>query len=86
MFQTLSPAHYLEGQTRHFGHEYIIKLSKNVIESWKTNEWSQFFLKRSCPLSAESNAEFKSMVNLTLILSRHKTLHKHNKEIFQTLD
>ena len=32
-FQTLSPAIYLEERSRHFQHEFIIKLSKNLIES-----------------------------------------------------
>ena len=42
--ETHSPAIYLNGSTRHFEHEYLIKLSK----------------KRSCPPSVESNAEFRS--------------------------
>ena len=32
-FQTLSPAIHLEGWDKHFEHEYIIKPSKNLIES-----------------------------------------------------
>ena len=32
-FQTLSPAIYIEGWGKHFEHEYIIKPSKNLIES-----------------------------------------------------
>ena len=63
-FQALSPAIHLEGWDRHFGHEYIIKSSKNLIESWTTNEWSYCSLKRSFPLSVKSNAEFKPRVNL----------------------
>ena len=49
---------------RHFEHEFIIKFPINLIEFWKTNEWPQCFLKRSCPLSIVSNAEFKSRVGL----------------------
>ena len=60
----LSPAIYLEGCGKHFEYEYIIKLSKNLIESWKTNEWSQWSLKRSCPLSIDTNAEFRWRVSL----------------------
>ena len=63
-FQTLSRAIHLEGWARHFEHEFIIKFPINLIEFWKTNEWSQCFLKRSCPLSIVSNAEFKSRVGL----------------------
>ena len=37
-FQTLSPAIRLEGWVKHFEQEYIIKPSKNLLESWKTNE------------------------------------------------
>ena len=57
-FQMVSPAIHLEGCGKYFEHEYIIKPSKNLIESWKTNEWSQCSLKGSRPLSVESNAEF----------------------------
>ena len=32
-FQTLSPAIHLEGRGKHFEYEYIIKPSKNLIES-----------------------------------------------------
>ena len=31
--KTLSPAIHLEGSAGHFKHEYIIKLSENLIES-----------------------------------------------------
>ena len=63
-FQTLSPAIHLEGWGKHFEHEDIIKPSKNLIEAWKTNEWFQCSLKRSRPLSIESNAEPQSRVSL----------------------
>ena len=67
-FQMLSPAIYLEGWGKYFEHECIIKLSNNLIESWKTNKWwSQCSLGRSCPLSIESNAEFQSRVSLIKI-------------------
>ena len=56
-FQMLSPAIHLEGWGKYSEHEYI-----NLLESWKTNEWSQCSLRRSCPLSIESNAEFQSKV------------------------
>ena len=39
-FQTLNPAIHVEGWGKHFEHEYIVKPSKDLIESWKTNEWS----------------------------------------------
>ena len=32
-FQMLSPTIHLEGRGKHFEHEYIIKSSKNLIES-----------------------------------------------------
>ena len=60
----LSLAIHLEGWDKHFEDEYIIKPSKNLIESWKTNEWSQCSLKGSRPLSIESNAEFQSRFSL----------------------
>ena len=63
----LSPAIHLEGWGRHFEYEYIIKPSKNLTESWTNNEWFQFFLKRSRPLSNESNS-FRQ----TLTLSKQK--------------
>ena len=62
--QTLSPSIHLGGWARHFEDEYIIKPSKNLIESWKTNEWSQCSLKGSRPLSVESNAEFQTRDSL----------------------
>ena len=65
-FQILGPAIHLEGWGKYFEHEYVIKLSKNLLESWKTNEWSQCSLRRSRLLSIESNtnAEFQSRVSL----------------------
>ena len=63
-FQTLSPSIHKEGWGKYLEHEYTIKLSKNLIESWKTNEWSQCSLKRSCPLSIDSNTEFQWRVSL----------------------
>ena len=57
--QTLSPAIHLEGWGKHFEHEYRNKPSKNLIESWKTNEWSQCSLKGPHPLLIESNVEFQ---------------------------
>ena len=81
-----SLAIHLEEWTRHFEHEYIIKLTKNIIKSWKTNEWSQCFLKRYCSLSVESNAEFNQGLTLfrqTQTLSRRKHLHKYNNKFFR---
>ena len=63
-FQMLGPAIHLEGWGKYFEYEYTIKPSKNLLESWKTNEWSQCSLRRSRPLSVESNAEFQSRVGL----------------------
>ena len=63
-FQTLSPVIYPDGWSKHFEHEYIIKPSKNLTESWKTTEWSQCSLKGSRPLSIECNAEFQSRGSL----------------------
>ena len=56
-FPTLSPAIHLEGWGKHFENKYIIKPSKNLIESGKANEWSQCPMKGSLPLSIESNVE-----------------------------
>ena len=42
--ETHNPAIHLQGWAKHFEHEYIIKL----------------FIKRSCPPSIKSNAEFRS--------------------------
>ena len=60
----LSPAIHLERWGNYFEHEYIVKPSKNLLESWKTNEWSQCSLRRSRPQSIESNAELQSRVSL----------------------
>ena len=48
-FQMLSPAIHLEGWGRYFEHEHIIETSKNLIESWNTNEWFQFSVKDLSP-------------------------------------
>ena len=78
-FQTLSPAIHLEGWARHFEHEYVVKLSKDLIESWKTNKWSQWSLKRSCPLAIESNTKFKSRVGLIETYSDPKWTQKFSE-------
>ena len=53
-FQMLSQTIHLEEWGKYFEHKYIIKPSKNLIESWNTNEWPQCSLKRFISLSKES--------------------------------
>ena len=54
-FQMLSQTIHLEEWGKYFEHKYIIKPSKNLIESWKTNEWFHCSLKDLVPYRLNLN-------------------------------